>query len=255
MESYEESYYRYQTRARGLLDEASLRHHFDKLASWYAKRLKSYLPKDRRAASIDVPCGYGNFLYFLRQQGYHNVIGYDLDPEQVRLARLLDLPARKGNALTILGDSTQRYDCISSLDFLEHLSRNDALAFLELCRARLNPGGVLLVRMPCADGPFGAHDRYNDITHQWGATSNLLRVLMEMVGFTRVVILDERPQPHNLIGVLRLFVFYPMLALASLATFALGLTPPKVWSRSMWGIGWVGQDNLSRDQQPYGTAL
>ena len=229
MESYEESSYRYQTR-RGLLDEASLKRHFDRLASWYARRLKGYLPKNRGAARVDVPCGHGNFLYFLHRQGYHNVVGYDLDPEQVRLARLLDLPAREGNAFTVLGDSTQRYDCISSLDFLEHLSRDNALAFLELCRMRLNPDGVLLVRMPCADGPFGAHDRYNDITHQWGATSNLLRVLLEMVGFTRVVILDERPQPHNLIGIVRLLVFCPTLAIVSLVTLALGLSLPTVVS-------------------------
>lgn len=241
MKSYEESYYRYQTRARGLLDKDSLQRRFDKLASWYASRLRGYLPTDRGAVTIDIPCGYGNFLYFLRKQGYHSAVGYDLDPEQVRLARLLDLPAWEGDAFRVLAESTQRYDCISSLDFLEHLSRNDALAFLELCRTRLNPGGVLLVRMPCADGPFGAHDLCNDITHQWGATSNLLRVLMEMIGFTRVVILDERPQLHNLMGALRLLVFYPTLFVVSLVTLALGFSLPKVWSRSMWGIGWIGR--------------
>lgn len=238
MDSYERAYYEYQTRARGLLEKEALRQRFDKLAPWYMCRLEKYLPTTRRAWCLDVPCGYGNFLYFLHSRGYENMIGYDLDPAQVHLARLLDLPVHEGDAFIVLSDETKHYDCITSLDFIEHISRDEALRFLRLCWSRLKPGGVLIVRTPCADGPFGAHDRYNDLTHQWSMTSNVLRTVLRMLNFEGVEILDERPQGYNLVNGLRRLAFYPARAMASALYLALGLTPPSVWSRSMWGVGY-----------------
>lgn len=246
MDSYEYAYYRYQTQARGLLEEDALRQHFAKLARWYAFRLRSHLPDNRNASCLDIPCGYGNFLYFLRLRGFENVIGYDLDPNQVRVARNLDLPAHEGDAFIVLSEERKEYDCIMSLDFIEHVSRDDALRFLGLCWARLRPGGVLILRTACADGPFGAHDRYNDLTHQWTMTSNVLRTVLRMLNFERVEILDERPQAYNFVNTLRLMAFYPARAVASGLCLALGLIPPAVWSRGMWGVGYrpcvTGQD-------------
>jgi len=235
---YAKQYYGYQTRGRGLLDKHALRRQFRKLEKWYGKRLKSYLPAEANAACLDVPCGYGNFLYFLKQQGYKNVHGYDLDPAQIELAWLLDLPAVEGDVFEILSDHSESYAMISSLDFIEHVSKDEALNFLALCWQRLKPGGVLLLRAPCADGPFGAHDRYNDLTHQWGMTSNLLRAILEMQGYDRIELLDERPQPTSFIDTLRWLVFFPARALAILFCMALGMSPPKIWSRSMFAVAY-----------------
>lgn len=237
METHKQIYYNYQTQARGLLDKNVLHQRFEKLAKWYACRLSKYLPANRKADCLDLPCGYGNFLYFLRIQGYQSITGYDFDPEQVRLAQLLNLPAHEGDAFAILSEEGKSYDCISSLDFVEHLSRDDTLCFLELCWACLKPGGVLIIRTACADGPFGAHGRYNDLTHEWAMTSNLLRTVLEMQNFGNVEILDERPQPYKFSNMLRLVLFYGARTLFSGLCYCLGLRPPSVWSRSMWGIG------------------
>jgi 2-polyprenyl-3-methyl-5-hydroxy-6-metoxy-1,4-benzoquinol methylase len=236
MEHYAQRYYAYQTTARGLFDAAALRRRFEALAPWYAQRLRDHLPHDRGAAWLDVPCGSGNFLYFLRRVGYRRVIGCDADPEQVRLARLLDLPAETADALTVIADDQRRWDAISALDFVEHLSRDDALRFLDLCRARLRPGGVLILRTPCADGPFGAHDRYNDLTHQWAMTSNLAVAVMAMVGFERVAILDERPRPTSPLNAARWLVSGVATAVAATLCHAVGVAPPRVWTRSMWVV-------------------
>jgi SAM-dependent methyltransferase len=242
IESHEELYYKHQTRARGLLDVRSLQAYFDKLARWYARRLGPFLPAGSDAIWIDLPCGYGNFLYFLRSRGYRNVTGYDADPEQVRLARMLGLPAREGDARRVAEDASLRVDAIASVDFIEHLSRDDAVQFLRSCRERLHPGGLLVLRTPCADGPFGSRDASNDLTHRWACTSNLLRAVLEMVGFEQVRILDERPQPYNLVNFFRLVVFYPARALASVFALALGVIPPRVWSTSMWAVARTPRD-------------
>ncbi|MDQ6998482.1 MAG: hypothetical protein Q9M17_07195, partial [Mariprofundus sp.] len=56
MADYKSIYYGYQTKARGLLDEGSLRLQFTKMAKWYACRLGSFLPEDRESRCLDLPC-------------------------------------------------------------------------------------------------------------------------------------------------------------------------------------------------------
>lgn len=245
MGNYAKQYYSYQTHARGLLDGKALRQQFQKMAKWYAKRLLPYLPAKSTAVCLDIPCGYGNFLYFLKQQGYDNVRGYDLDPAQVELARLLNLPACEGDVFEVLSDQSESYAMISSLDFIEHVSKDDALHFLTLCLQRLKPGGLLLLRAPCADGPFGAHDRHNDLTHQWGMTSNLLRAILEMQGYDRIELIDERPQPTGIIDTLRWMVFFPARVLAIIFCMALGMSPPKIWSRSMFAVAYKPEAEIT----------
>lgn len=239
IKDYERLYYNYLSRAQGQLDGPALRLRFEKMAKWYACRLGPFLPPGRDAVWLDVPCGCGNFLYFLRSMGYHNVSGYDMDPEQVRLARLLDLPALERDAFVVLEDPSRSFDGIVSADFIEHLSRDQALRFIAGCRARLRPGGVLFLRTPCADGPLGSHDVWNDLTHQWAATSNLMRGILEMFGFDRIMILDERPQPYSILNRVRLAAFHSARLLASAFVLALGLSSPAVWSTSMWAVGCV----------------
>jgi len=238
MESYKKIYYDYQTQARGLLTEDALLTRFNKLASWYGARLKSYLPADKGAQCLDVPCGYGNILYFLKSKGYSNIQGIDLDEKQVELATMLGLPAHKGDVFELLSDENQNFDLITSFDFIEHLDKDDALRLLNLSYRRLKPGGVLLLRAPCGDGPFGAHDAWNDLTHQWGMTSNVLRTMLALNGFVGVKTLDERPQPTSFIDVIRWLVFFPAKAFASAMCMALGMRPPEIWTRSMIAIAY-----------------
>ena len=236
--NYRAQYYKYQTKARGLLDAETLEIRFEKLSTWYWSRLKSKLPRQLNAKCLDLPCGYGNFLYFLRAKGYSDIRGYDLDEAQVGLAKLLALPAYEGDIFHVLANGDSLYDMISSFDFIEHIPKDDALKFLDLCRDSLRPGGVLILRTPCADGPFGAHDANNDITHEWSMTSNVLKTILEMSGFSRVEVLDERPQPTSVIETFRWLIFYPTKLIADFFCIALGMRPPQVWSRSMIAIAY-----------------
>ena len=235
---YRERYYNYQTQARGLLDKASLEKRFAKQSKWYGATLRAFLPNKLDMRCLDAPCGYGNFLYFLRAKGYRNIEGFDFDQKQVELARLLDLPAEKKDIFSVLAENSEPYELIASLDFIEHLTKDDALSFLDQCNKNLHPGGVLILRTPCADGPFGAHDAWNDLTHQWGMTSTVLQTILEMSGFTRVQVLDERPHPISLVGTIRWLVFPPARMIANAFCMALGLRPPKIWTRSMMAVAY-----------------
>ena len=235
--TYSDRFYSYQTKARGLLDPKSLEALFDKLNSYYWARFGRYLPRNKRIKCLDVASGYGNFVYFLRARGYVNVQGYDLDENQVALARSLNLPVEVGNVFDVMARG-HRYELISAFDFIEHLSKDKALNFLDGCFESLEIGGALIIRTPSADGPFGSHDSFNDITHEWAMSSTLLIDILKMVGFSKVTLLDERPQPTSVINFLRWLVHFPVRMLANLICVGIGMRPPRVWTRSMIAIAY-----------------
>lgn len=132
----------------------------------------------------------------------------------------------------------EKFDCIFSVDFVEHLDKDTVLEFINLCESKLNDGGIFVLRTPCADGIFGAHDRNNDFTHKLSFTSTVLRHLLEMNRFVNVKILDERPFPNSLLNTLKTFGYYSTKLLITIILLFLNLKPPKVWSRSMWAIAY-----------------
>lgn len=239
MENYQRRYYASQTQARGLTDPIALKKEFDKVKDVYQIRIGHYLPMDRSAPILDCPCGYGNILYFLRSQGYTNYAGIDLDPEQVALAKKLELKADIGNAFDHLQSSIGYYAAIISVDFLEHLNRNDCIRFMDLVHRSLTPNGKFIARTPCCDGPFGAAHRYNDMTHEWGMTSTVATTLLRMTGFDEIRILEERPLWYRprLKAARRIISYHIAKYLATKFFKALTNYTPKVWTPSMWVIG------------------
>ncbi|MCX7704381.1 MAG: class I SAM-dependent methyltransferase [Planctomycetota bacterium] len=57
----------------------------------FRKYYLPHLPKDKNAKILELGCGYGAFLLFLKQQGYTNLIGVDISPQQVETAHKLGL--------------------------------------------------------------------------------------------------------------------------------------------------------------------
>jgi len=233
---HRERFYAYQTSARGLVTPEALRAHFDRSAAWYEARLGRFLPADRSCRLLDCACGYGNFSYFLKQKGYRNVRAVDLDPKQVELARSVGVEAEVGDVFGTLEEPSTSYACVVAVDFLEHLYKRDAVRFVEAAYSALTPGGVLVLRTPCADGPFGASHIFNDVTHEFGATSSTVVGLARMAGFGDVVVLDERPQIKAPLpkAYARLAAFLVARALADAFCVALNVDRPRVWSQSMW---------------------
>jgi len=235
---YEQRWYDYQTIARGLLTVDQLTRAFESCSEQYWYSLRSYLPVNKSQLCLDLPCGYGNFLYFLKKHGYQNCRGYDLDRSQVALAQSLGLQAAQADAFIVLANLTETPSLIASIDFVEHLEKSSALRFLEACYERLSPGGTLILRTPCADGPFGAHDVHNDITHQWGLTSNSLRCVLAMVGFSSIQVLDiPGVSPSGgAVQAARWAACKMSRWVAGILLRIMCVGSPSVWGPSMWAV-------------------
>jgi len=214
-----------------------LRRGHERALRWYGSFLRPWLPDDRASRMLDVPCGAGNLLHALRGLGYTRVTGVDSDARQVELAKQLGLPATLGDAFAAIeACSFESVVRIFSLDFLEHLDPQRAVEFVRLAHRALVPGGILLCRTPSADGPFGSHDRHNDLTHRWAMTSNSSVTFMRMAGFSAdgVSVRQEAPVPYKVSNLARLALFRATTSLAGWFLDAAGIGAPRIWTRSMW---------------------
>ena len=93
---------------------------------------------------LEIGCGPGLFLVEARRLGVPHVVGVDPNPWAVAQARARGVEAHVGSIDAI--DAGPRFDAIVMLDVLEHVVA--PLPFLAAVRARLRPGGRLLVMTP-----------------------------------------------------------------------------------------------------------
>lgn len=234
MKEYEKAAYAHQTVARGLCRREDLARLFDRARPIYEARFGGLLPQARSARILDCPCGPGQASQFLRFRGYENVDSIDIDKNQVELAKLADIPAVVADAFEWVTQHVDTYDAIISIDFLEHLDKDSAMRFIQLCYGALNVGGVLILRMPCAEGPFFGVAAFNDITHRWVATSGVLRGLVEMCGFEEVRVFADAPVPYKWSNWIRLAAYRATCTIGSFWGQFAGLGAPSIWTPNMW---------------------
>lgn len=225
----------YSHRKMSSQDNRMLERSFRHSARFHRALLKNYLPARKNSLVLDFPCGEGRMIYALRAMGYQNASGYDLDKSRLEIGKKLGLPLYEGDVFEVLGKHKDNsIDCIISMDFLEHLEKNDVICFLELTYRKIAPGGVIIVRTPCADNPFGTRHIYNDFTHKWAATSGVLHQLLCAVGFSSIVVFGEDPNFTVRFGFLRVLFFCLAKFVANLFLRAFGQGALKIWTPSMW---------------------
>ena len=111
----------------------------------------------RPALILDAGCGPGGTSARFKGLGW--VVGLDLAPEALALARRHGLEGLVRGSITALPFASESFDLVVSFDVLYHLwVGNDQVALKELARV-LKPGGYLLMRVPAFEFLRGPHDR------------------------------------------------------------------------------------------------
>jgi len=152
----------------------------------FRRSLGGWLPRNPDARILDIACGEGALLSFLRTLGYSNLSGFDLSAENVEICHSLGLGfVRRFDALRLAEFSPGvRYDAIFALDILEHLPKQWAVAFLEQARALLAPRGCLVLQTPNMGSVLGLYHRYLDVSHEFGLTERSAASLLLAAGFS-----------------------------------------------------------------------
>jgi 2-polyprenyl-3-methyl-5-hydroxy-6-metoxy-1,4-benzoquinol methylase len=138
----------------------------------FDRTLGNWLPKNLDTAILDIGCGEGTLLFFLKEKGYRNLSGFDLSIENVNIAHQLSLGfVKQFNALDIVHFLPEKsFDVIFLMDLIEHIPKESAVDFLSNILTRLEPGGEMIIQTPNMGSIYGNYHRYNDLTHEFGLT-------------------------------------------------------------------------------------
>lgn len=94
---------------------------------------------------LDVGCGTGGMLHFLRENGYTNLQGIDLSADAIRFSRARGFTVQALDLRHIADfDSTLRFNVIICNDVLCYFNNSEISHILSEFRARLNPNGLII---------------------------------------------------------------------------------------------------------------
>jgi SAM-dependent methyltransferase len=160
---------------------------YKSFTAYYKANYLARMPKDRNANILVVSCGPGYLVNMLREHGYRNVLGIDSDPAKVEHARRHGLPCEAARAFEFLEGRTGQYDVIIPEQELNHLTLDETIDFLRLCRSALRPGGEVIVYAMNGANPFvGSENLSHNIDHFYNVTEYSLQQILELAGFSGV---------------------------------------------------------------------
>lgn len=102
----------------------------------------SLLPKERDISIVDIPCGAGAFVKRLKDYGYKNVIGIDV--QKILQCDIDSFSVGDMRKPLPLDDSS--VDAIVCIDGIEHIDRQ--FDFAKECHRVLKPGGFVVMSTP-----------------------------------------------------------------------------------------------------------
>jgi SAM-dependent methyltransferase len=125
---------------------------------------------------LEIGFGSGAFLAWARD-ARHLCDGVEINPHLIGMALNAGFRVYEGMEKV---PAQNKYDLIVAFDVLEHVPDNSLLEFLSSLTSLLSNGGVILLRFPNGDSPFGRLYQNGDITHRSAIGSNKIRQLAHL---------------------------------------------------------------------------
>ncbi len=236
MNPYREAFYQRQAEWHGYAGTEDVRQRHEQRAVYYRWYTKDWLDVPKSTPVLDIACGSGQFLYFLRKQGFTDLVGIDIDRTQVEIGRALDLDCLCVPASEFLADGTKPFGVVAMLDILEHFTREELFPIMEAVVSRMAPGGRLIVSVPNADSPHGLRSTYADITHEISFTPTSLSELLFCHGLKVVSFRDPWPAPVSASRACYRALSNATRAMESFRLKLMGFEAPKYWSSVIWAM-------------------
>lgn len=192
------------------------------------------------AAVLDVGCGWGQFLWWLRWRGYHLSRGLDVGAQQVEYCRTLGLDAHLvSDSIAYLRERPLAWDVIVLNHVIEHVPGQGALALLEACRGALRVGGVAIVQTPNMSAISASFCRHIELSHVTGFTENSIREALELAGFSDVRVIGTRsrfkPTFRRSLWLLLQLAVRSVWRVALIAD--LGSDAPRILGKNLYAMG------------------
>jgi 2-polyprenyl-3-methyl-5-hydroxy-6-metoxy-1,4-benzoquinol methylase len=164
-----------------------------------------HLPKS--AAILELGCGHGRMLSYMRQKGFANLEGIDISEEQIALSQQQGLKAKTVNVFDYLEAAGNSFDCIIAIDFVEHFTKDELYHLFILMHDRLSKDGLILIQTVNGEGLFPRQIIYGDLTHMTVLTPGSMQQLLSATGFGDARFAECKPAKNGIIGILRLVLW------------------------------------------------
>lgn len=188
------------------------------------------IPRD--GAVLELGCGPGNMMTYLKDKGFERVEGIDISAEQVEIASRAGLQATAADVFEHL-DGSRRWRALLALDFVEHFSKDELMRLVPAMRRSLEPGGVLILQTPNGSGLFPHQIVYGDLTHMTIFTPESLRQLLRLHGLGDFRFSETGPAPKDLKGRLRLAAWRCIRGAANLVRAIETGKTQEVWTENL----------------------
>src|SRR5690606_750653 len=160
---------------------------YSSFRQYYRYNYLPHMPHDRSARILVVSCGPGYLVNMLHEEGYADVLGIDSDPEKAAYGAKRSLDCRAARAFEFLASSAEQFDVIVAEQELNHLTLDEQVEFLILCRRSLKPGGFVFVYGLNGANPLvGSENLSHNIDHFNTFTEHSLVQVLSLAGFEDV---------------------------------------------------------------------
>jgi len=179
---------------------------FSSFTAYYRANYLVHMPRDLDTRILVISCGPGYLVKMLRDCGYRAVLGIDSDPAKVSIARAHGLPCETARAFEFLQGRAAQFDVIVPEQELNHLTLQETIDFLGLCRQALRPGGrVVVYAMNGANPLVGSENLSHNIDHFYNVTEYSLEQILRLAGFDGIRVFALRlyvfwKNPLNYVG-------------------------------------------------------
>lgn len=166
---------------------------------------------DKNIKILDLGCGYGNFLYFLKTHGYKRVIGVDTSIEEVKVCKRIFKSYKLVHAdiFDYFENVHEKFDVIYLSHVLEHIPKDKIFNFISGVKKILNTNGIFIIVVPNSAAYFNSGvARYVDITHEIGFTDKSLRQILILSGFSNIDIRNFYGPGRFFLNMLRKILLY-----------------------------------------------
>ncbi|MFH1045738.1 MAG: class I SAM-dependent methyltransferase [Candidatus Omnitrophota bacterium] len=217
---------------------------FARRAQDYETIYAQHLPDNKGARILDIGCGMGNFLYYLKNKGYTNFHGIDIGKEAIEFCQ-----ANVTNEVTQITDLSNylkahqgEFDMVTMNDVIEHIPKNQTIEVLESLRDSLKREGTLFIVTGNIATLYGGFLRYIGFDHEIAYSEFSLRQVLTVTGFKDIQIFGNknrlRPNIKRILWVWSQLLWFKILKL--IYVIEVGTDAPKIISKLLIAVARKG---------------
>jgi len=154
---------------------------------FFEKEIIPLLPENKEAAILDIGSGNGSFLKACKNKNYKSLTGVDLSKEQIILSIQNGIDnVFEANILEWLKANTEKFDVITAIDLIEHLTKDEVIELFTLILENLKPGGMYIFRTPNLDCPLPHPYSRGDFSHETFLNKHSSTQVLLATGFSSI---------------------------------------------------------------------